>query len=61
MDTTDEVVRSWKEYTATGVRESSPVASIDLEDTAFGGLRAVSWEGSYSCCTTTLCADCTLE
>lgn len=60
MDTTDDVVYSWKEYTANGDRASSPVASIDVDEIAIGGLRAPdSWEGSYSCCTTTLCAGCT--
>lgn len=60
MEMGDEVVRSWKEYTVTGVREDSPVESINVEEAAFGGLLAESWEGSYSCCTTTLCAGCTI-
>jgi hypothetical protein len=61
MEAMDDVVYSWKEYTTTGAHETSPVSSIDIEETTFGGLKAASWEGSFSCCTTTLCSDCTIE
>lgn len=60
MELDDADVYSWKEYTVTGVKQSSPVESIDLEYAAFGGMRPESWQGSFSCCTTTLCSDCTI-
>lgn len=59
MDST--VVRSWKEYTDTADRDTSPVRSIDIAELAHGGMISLSWEDSYSCCGSTLCAGCTVE
>jgi hypothetical protein len=55
----NSTVRAWKAYTVTA-SGTGPVQAIDIEDVVNAGRVVASWEGSFSCCDTTLCSDCTI-
>lgn len=54
MDLDDKLVYSWKEYAATDKADSSPVGTIDVDDTSVGGLISGSAD-TFSCCISNGC------
>lgn len=60
MPMEDTLVRSWKEYAPTGTYTAGPVRSVDLDDLTRAEMVVSSWQWSFSCCDTTLCAGCTI-
>lgn len=59
MDMDNSTVRAWKTY-ATAAAGTSPVLAIDIDEVANGGRMVDSWAGSFSCCDSTLCSDCSI-
>lgn len=56
MNTQDSIVRSWKEYTREDRAETSPLQSMDIEESAeYGGFMPGTWDGTYCCCDATWC------
>ncbi|WP_202231812.1 hypothetical protein [Actinacidiphila reveromycinica] len=55
----NDIVRAWKAYAEPGVAVSGPLEALDVRDVVKGGGVIGSWEGTFSCCDTTICAGCT--
>ncbi|BBA95249.1 hypothetical protein RVR_37 [Actinacidiphila reveromycinica] len=57
----NDIVRAWKAYAEPGVAGGGPLQALDVQDVVQGGSVVASWQGSFSCCDTTLCSDCSIN